>query len=213
MGRMGWLHPYAPVVNLPTRTDFEPLRATTYTVLELPDQASILVPSLHGLNDQHDRSAEGDERMAAIEYGSNYFCVMLEATQDGRAGDTVLLHADSLDIDATGTLKFTSLGRRAAGADPKSPEQGKNGQTQPNTGGEKAESQESKPAAKDAKAPEGTIFMAFAPGTWRVVYAAKLQDGAPASVEHWNASTGKPEIAAVPPRSGAEEFVQPVTAR
>ena len=57
--------------------------------------------------------------MAAIEYGSNYFCVMLEATQEGRAGDTVLLHADSIDIDAAGTLKFTSMGRRTVGTDPK----------------------------------------------------------------------------------------------
>jgi hypothetical protein len=148
--------------------------------------------------------------MAAIEYGSNYFCVMLEATQEGCAGDTVLLHADSIDIDAAGTLKFTSLGRRAPGADPKALDKNKGGQAQPNGGGEKAESQEGKATAP--KPADGTIFMAFAPGTWRVVYAAKLQDGAPASVEHWNASSGKPEIAAVPPHSGAEEFVQPVAA-
>jgi len=155
--------------------------------------------------------------MAAIEYGSNYFCVMLEATQEGRAGDTVLLHADSIDIDAAGTLKFTSLGRRAPGADPEAQDKNKNGQAPQNAqqygGGAKAESQDGKDGKASApKASDGMIFMAFAPGTWRVVYAAKLQDGAPASVEHWNASSGKPEIAAVSPHSGAEEFVQPVTA-
>jgi hypothetical protein len=30
------------------------------------------------------------------------------------------------------------------------------------------------------------IYIAFAPGSWKMVYAAKLQDGSPASVEHWN---------------------------
>jgi hypothetical protein len=151
--------------------------------------------------------------MAAIEYGSNYFCVMLEATQEGRAGDTVLLHADSIDIDAAGTLKFTSMGRRTIGTDPKTPDKNKSGQAQQNGGAEKAESQEGKDGKAAApKTGEGSIFMAFAPGTWRMVYAAKLQDGAPASVEHWNASSGKPEIAALPPHSGAEEFVQPVAA-
>jgi hypothetical protein len=153
--------------------------------------------------------------MAAIEYGSNYFCVMLEGTGEGRPGDTIFLHADSVAIDPAGTLQFTSLGRRAAGADPKTPDK-KDAKAQEGSSekgsGEKAEGKEAK-EEKPAIATAGSIFMAFAPGTWRVIYAAKLMDGAPASVEHWNSTNGEPEIAAVPPHSGAEEFVQPVTAR
>src|ERR1700733_9771374 len=146
--------------------------------------------------------------MSASEYGSNYFCVVLEATEDGRPGDSVLLHADSIDIDAAGTLKFTSLGRRPVGADPRVLDKTKDGKSQDN-GAEKAESKDGKDGEKQGKRPDSMIFMAFAPGAWRVVYAAKLQDGTPASVEHWNASNGKPELAAVPARSGAEGFAQP----
>ena len=145
--------------------------------------------------------------MSASEYGSNYFCVMLEATEEGRPGDSVLLHADSIDIDASGTLKFTSLGRRPVGADPRAQDKTKDGKPQDNVA-EKAESKDGKDG-KEGKQRDSMIFMAFAPGTWKVVYAAKLQDGAPASVEHWNASNGKPELAAVPARSGAEGFAQP----
>jgi hypothetical protein len=145
--------------------------------------------------------------MSASEYGSNYFCVMLEATEEGQPGDSVLLHADSIDIDASGTLKFTSLGRRPVGADPRAQDKTKDGKSQDN-GAEKTESKDGKDG-KEGKQPDSMIFMAFAPGTWKVVYAAKLQDGAPASVEHWNASNGKPELAAVPARSGAEGFAQP----
>jgi hypothetical protein len=141
--------------------------------------------------------------MSASEYGSNYFCVMLESAAENRPGDSVLLHADSIDIDASGTLKFTSLGRRPVGTDPHAQDKGKDAKSQDN-GAEKAESKDGKEGKQ-----EGMIFMAFAPGTWRVVYAAKLQDGTPASVEHWNASNGRPELATVPPRSGAEGFVQP----
>jgi len=153
--------------------------------------------------------------MAAIEYGSNYYCVMLEPTEEGRAGDTIHLHADSAIIDGAGTLQFWSLGRRPAGSDPKTP--GKKEATQDGgSSGEqnaKADGKSEGKETKGEKKPDGSIFMAFAPGTWRVFYAAKLQDGAPASVEHWDAANEKPEIAAVPPRSGAESFVQPLSAR
>lgn len=156
--------------------------------------------------------------MAAIEYGSNYYCVMLEATQEGRLGDTIHLHADTAMIDGAGTLQFWSLGRRPAGSDPKTPDkkEAKEQDGGGNSGGGgngQAEGKDNGKESKGEKKPEGSIFMAFAPGTWRVFYAAKLQDGAPASVEHWDAATGKPEIAAVPPRSGAESFVQPLSAR
>jgi hypothetical protein len=143
--------------------------------------------------------------MSASEYGSNYFCVMLEATEDGRPGDSVLLHADSIDIDASGTLKFASLGRRPVGADPRAQDKTKDGKSE-EAGAEKGESKEGE---KQGRPQDSMIFMAFAAGTWRVVYAAKLQDGTPASVEHWNASNGKPELAAVPARSGAEGFAPP----
>jgi hypothetical protein len=143
--------------------------------------------------------------MAASEYGSNYFCVMLEPTEENRAGDSVLLHADTIEIDQAGTLKFTSIGRRPVGADPTRESDKKDGKSQ-DDGGDKGESSERKSGADK---PSGTIFMAFAAGSWRVVYAAKLQDGAPASVEHWNAPSGKPELATVPSRSGAEGFAQP----
>jgi hypothetical protein len=145
--------------------------------------------------------------MSASEYGSNYFCVLLEPSEENRPGDSVLLHADAIDIDASGTLKFTSLGRRAVGADPHAQNKTKEAKSQDN-GAEKTESKEGKDG-KEGKQQDGMIYMAFAPGTWRVVYAAKLQDGTPASVEHWNASSGKPELAAVPARSGAEGFTQP----
>ena len=49
--------------------------------------------------------------------------------------------------------------------------------------------------------------MAFAPGTWRVFYAAKLRDGSPASVEHWNAANGNTEIEVlVPGNAGAAGY-------
>lgn len=150
--------------------------------------------------------------MSAIEYGSNYFCVMLEATQEGRPGDTVHLHADNATIDPAGTLQFWSLGRRPTGSDPKTPDKkdlkkDDGAQNNAKNDGEQAKDD------KGGKKPEGSIFMAFAPGTWRIFYAAKLQDGAPASVEHWSSPNGKPELAAVPPKSGAEDFVQPLSAR
>jgi hypothetical protein len=147
--------------------------------------------------------------MAASEYGSNYFCVMLEPVEDNRPGDSVLLHADSVDIDGSGTLRFTSLGRRPVGADPRAPGQTEEGKSREALG----EKSESKEGGKQGKQLDSMIFMAFAPGTWKVVYAAKLQDGAPASVEHWNASNGKPELAAVPARGGAEGFAPPRNGR
>jgi hypothetical protein len=137
--------------------------------------------------------------MSASEYGSNYWCVMLEGTDDGHPGDSVHLHADSVIIDPVGTLTFMSVGRRPAGTDPKKSEQ------QDHDGQSKTEE---KSDGKEGKQGEGMIYIAFAPGRWRVFYAAKLQDGSPASVEHWNAVNGKPELASVPAHSGAEGFAQ-----
>jgi hypothetical protein len=136
--------------------------------------------------------------MSASEYGSNYWCVLLEGTEDSRPGDSVHLHADSVAVDPVGTLTFMSLGRRPAGADPKKPEQKDNGQSKT----------EEKTDGQPGKQGDGLIYIAFAPGTWRVFYAAKLQDGSPASVEHWNSVNGKAELASVPAHSGAEGFAQ-----
>ena len=140
--------------------------------------------------------------MSAIEYGSYYWCVVLNENA-GHKRESVLLHADELAIDSNGTLTFRSAGRRAAGAEPKGHD-GNGGSQIKNSSDEKDDK-----GGKEGDKDKNMIYMAFAPGTWRVVYAAKLQDGTPASVEHWNASNGKPELAAVPARSGAEGFAEP----
>ena len=107
--------------------------------------------------------------MAAIEYGSYYWCVML-GSQNGEARDeSVHIHADTLSIES-GALVFKSVGRRPAGTDPKNPPSDSgNGDRKP----------------KEVSGNKDMIYIAFAPGTWKTVYAAKLQDGSPASVEHW----------------------------
>lgn len=116
--------------------------------------------------------------MSAIEYGSFYWCVVLSQKAPGAPAETVHLHADQVVIDPTGALNFLSNGRRPAGTEPPNPEKKPN----PN-----ASAQE-----KDEKVSPsgGMIYFSLAPGTWKLVYAAKLQDGSPASVEHWNAAEG-----------------------
>jgi len=145
--------------------------------------------------------------MAAIEYGSYYWCVVL----DGKDGDTpresVHLHADGVAVDPTGTLVFKSAGRRAAGTEPE--QQSEKKDEKKSSGSEKdgkdeKDGSEGKSKTGGDEGGGGMIYMAFAPGTWRIFYAAKLQDGSPASVEHWNAANGSPEIEAlVPADSGA----------
>jgi hypothetical protein len=101
-----------------------------------------------------------------------------------------------MSIDPTGTLIFRSAGRRPAGTEPKQHDEqdGEKG-----TGQDEHDGQINK--------PNSMIYVAFAPGSWRVVYAAKLQDGYPASVEHWN-TPGAPGLTAlVPPNSGAAGYV------
>ena len=137
------------------------------------------------------RQAEG--RMAAIEYGSYYWCVILNGKEANTSGETTYLHADEMSIDPTGTLIFQSAGRRPAGTEP---------QQQNEKQGDKEPSKDEKDSQNNKK-PNMMTYVAFAPGTWRVVYAAKLQDGYPASVEHWN-TPGAPGLSAiVPPNSGA----------
>jgi hypothetical protein len=113
--------------------------------------------------------------MSAIEYGSYYWCVLLNSERDGEHGqqteESIYLHADEISIDA-GTLTFKSTGRRPAGTDPKS---------RPDSSRDGGEGK-----SKDSSENKEMIYIAFAPGSWKMVYAAKLQDGSPASVEHWN---------------------------
>lgn len=133
--------------------------------------------------------------MSAIEYGSYYWCVVLSEKTSGAPAETVHLHADQVVIDPTGALNFLSNGRRPAGVEPS------NAENKPN-GNSAAEGK------KDEKtAPAGSmIYFSLAPGTWKLVYAAKLQDGSPASVEHWNATAGAAG-AAFPQNAGAADYV------
>jgi hypothetical protein len=136
--------------------------------------------------------------MSAIEYGSYYWCVVLQGKEDNKPGESIYLHADDIAIGPTGALTFRSAGRRPAGSEPKL---------------QNARQQEDKEPNEDGKGQQddknsGMIYIAFAPGTWKVVYAAKLQDGAPASVEHWNSASRSEGVAAVvPPDSGAVGFL------
>ena len=91
-----------------------------------------------------------------------------------------------MNIDSAGNLKFTSAGRRPLGHRPTEIQNGNNGEQ---------EAGDKKSANKDAKGGKGQqgdgfagiIYMAFASGSWKAVYAAKLRDGSPACV-----STGFP---------------------
>lgn len=117
--------------------------------------------------------------MSAIEYGSYYWCVVLSDKNSGAPAETIHLHADQVIIDPTGALNFLSKGRRPAGSEPTTAQAKPNGSS-PEDGN------------RDEKAlTEGSmIYFSLAPGTWKFVYAAKFQDGSPASVEHWNAMAG-----------------------
>lgn len=134
--------------------------------------------------------------MSAIEYGSYYWCVILNGKEPNTSGESTFLHADEISIDPTGTLTFRSAGRRPAG-------------TEPQAHGEKQAEQNPKVEEKGGQnqKPNMMVYVAFAPGSWRLVYAAKLQDGYPASVEHWN-TPGEPGLTAiVPPNLGAAGYV------
>ncbi|HXO04080.1 MAG TPA: hypothetical protein VN884_00460 [Candidatus Sulfotelmatobacter sp.] len=140
--------------------------------------------------------------MAAIEYGSYYWCVILNGKEPNVPGESVFLHADELAMDPTGGLIFKSAGRRPAGAEPKQKNDQKGDKGSSKDDGKEKDDDKNN---KEGGGKEGSmIYMAFAPGSWRTVYAAKLQDGAPALVEHWNAVNGNPGISnLVPANSGA----------
>ena len=142
--------------------------------------------------------------MPAIEYGSYYWGVVLYSDREDGVGETVHLHADQMKIEENGSLTFTSAGRRPAGANPEEQNGGDK-----KDGGEKASGEKDEKKAKDDKDKsagdnKGMVYVAFAPGTWKSVYAAKLQDGAPASIEHWTSFDGKQQLQdLVPSNSGA----------
>lgn len=135
--------------------------------------------------------------MSAIEYGSYYWCVILNNSAS-QGPESIHLHADGIAVDLTGALTFMSNGRRPAGAEPSEASQGANGH---------AASVEKKDVTSPNAQQGGMIYFAFAPGTWKIAYAAKLQDGAPASVEHWNTSIGRPDALK---NVGANDFVVPL---
>lgn len=134
--------------------------------------------------------------MSAIEYGSYYWCVVLREKDSEKAGSSIHLHADHMSVDGSGNLIFKSSGRRPAGTDPKIPQNGA-GDGNPN---EKVE-----------KSPKGgeneMIYFAVASNAWKLAYAAKLQDGSPASVEHWTDAEGRDsQPPSIPVDAGAREL-------
>jgi hypothetical protein len=144
--------------------------------------------------------------MPASEYGSYYWCVILEGHESKESGEAIHLHADEVAIDSVGTLTFMSAGRRPAGADPaENDEKSEKGKDQvPAQNGEKSEKK-----SEDGKSGEkksGMIYVAFAPGSWKLMYAAKLRDGTPASIEHWNSVDGNPGVAPQTANAGAVGF-------
>jgi len=142
--------------------------------------------------------------MPASEYGSYYWCVVLKGGEENASGEAIHLHADGVEIDDTGTLKFTSAGRRPAGAEPGQPDEKSkdNGQSQPLDTSEKKNKNED----KNGEEKQGMVYVAFAPGSWKLMYAAKLRDGTPASIEHWTAADGNPGVAPVTADAGAAGF-------
>jgi hypothetical protein len=147
--------------------------------------------------------------MSAIEYGSYYWCVVLNGTEQNSAGESIHLHADEVAIDGTGCLVFKSAGRRPAGAEPKQQNEDDNEKDFHTDGSEEKDSQEGKEGEDRKVEKKGNmIYVAFAPGSWRVFFAAKLQDGTPASIEHWSSGSANrvsPNI--VPPNSGAAGYI------
>ena len=132
--------------------------------------------------------------MSAIEYGSYYWCVVLREGDSGKEGRSIHLHADHMSIDGSGSLIFKSSGRRPAGTDPKK---------QQDNGGD------GKPAEKVEKSDGNSemIYFAVASNAWKLAYAAQLQDGSPASVEHWTDAEGRDvRPPSIPVNAGAREY-------
>jgi hypothetical protein len=134
--------------------------------------------------------------MSAIEYGSYYWCVILREKDSEKESGSIHLHADHMSVDDSGNLIFGSSGRRPAGTDPKKQQNG------PSDGksSEKAEKSEN-------GGEKEMIYFAVASNAWKLAYAAKLQDGTPASVEHWTGAEGRDALPpSIPPDAGAREL-------
>jgi hypothetical protein len=129
--------------------------------------------------------------MSAIEYGSYYWCVILNGKRPNVPGESVHLHVDEMSIDPNGALTFKSAGRRPSGGEPPHA----NGKEK---GDDKKSDKKDDQKNQDNKTP-GMIYVGFAPGTWRVVYAAKLIDGSPASIEHWASEAGNADVPLLTP--------------
>jgi hypothetical protein len=132
--------------------------------------------------------------MPAIEYGSYYWCVVLNGKNDAPC-EYVHLHSDEVAIEPNGSLIFRSAGRRPAGTQPKKTD-AKQAAKDANNDDKKSEPEEPKDGAEKPDNQPAMIYVSFAPGAWRAVYAAKIQDGSPVSVEHWNAGRGNSEAPA-----------------
>jgi hypothetical protein len=132
--------------------------------------------------------------MSAIEYGSYYWGVVLRGEGQQGIGQTVHLHADQMKIDPAGALVFTSAGRRVPGTPPgQETASDKKDSKQPAAHDDK-DSKDAKKGDEEKSHGDELIYVAFAPGTWKTVYAAKLQDGQPASIEHWTSFDGKDQV-------------------
>jgi hypothetical protein len=132
--------------------------------------------------------------MPALEYGSYYWCVLLAGDNEAQP-DSIHLHADEMSIEG-GSLIFKSSGRRPAGTDPNAEAS--------NSKGSDSGNGDLKEKSKEGSDSKNMIYVAFAPGSWKMVYAAKLQDGSPASIEHWGkAPAGGLEADRAPRDAGA----------
>ena len=134
--------------------------------------------------------------MSAIEYGSYYWCVVLRETHGEKQGNSIHLHADNMSIDDRGNLIFRSAGRRPAGTEPKKQD------GSPGEQGEKHDNGGSGGNGHNSASSE-MMYFAVASNAWKLAYAAKLQDGSPAVVEHWTDDNG-PSV--VPVNAGAREL-------
>jgi hypothetical protein len=148
--------------------------------------------------------------MPAIEYGSFYWCVVLNG-KNGEETEYVHLHSDEIAIEANGSLTFRSAGRRPAGTEPKKaeekPEDKKHEQGSNNGSADGKPAKDGKEAGDGKEQKQGNmIYVSFGPGSWKAVYAAKLQDGSPVSIEHWNMEHERNgDAVGVYPNSGASE--------
>jgi hypothetical protein len=141
--------------------------------------------------------------MPAVEYGSYYWCVVLNQ-RDRAAPEYVHLQSDEKAIEPNGCLTFRRAGRRPAGSEPKKIDAKQEGKSSTNTDDKKNKAGEDSKEADQSGKQSNLVYVSFGSDTWRAVYAAKLRDGSPASIEHWTAGLGSSAgPAGVYPNAGA----------